>query len=298
MLELGETLGRIKLESSEPLIYLNTSVRSGWSGACLTHMRTVNRGSFEGCWSSILVTCSLSSFDAYYVLKRPGHPEPYRSRLAIGVPLELRRGGWNKTAESANLFINPSLVERVLGFPYQEAKIEDHAHCVDADHVIEPLMYALLSDIAAGSPDGAILGETIVAAIIHRLQGEPESSKLGRQRINMTPRKLAVAQDFIEANLARNIHLDDVAMTLGMSVRHLCRAFRATTGLTPHQYILRRRLESAKSLILAGGLSLEDVAHATGFADRNHMTATFRKILNATPSEFRVHSAYAYSRTT
>ena len=57
-------------------------------------------------------------------------------------------------------------------------------------------------------------------------------------------------------------------------------------GISPHQYILQRRVELARGLIEKGSMSLSEVAIAAGFVDHSQMTATFRKVLKLTPSHF------------
>lgn len=103
----------------------------------------------------------------------------------------------------------------------------------------------------------------------------------------LASREIARLQDLIEANLDAVLSLETLADELNVSVRHLARVFRQSTGYTPHQYILRRRIERACALIDAGGLNFEEIAEAVGFAHHAHFTAAFRKIIGMTPSQFR-----------
>ncbi len=72
-----------------------------------------------------------------------------------------------------------------------------------------------------------------------------------------------------------------------MSTRHFCRAFRASKGISPHQYVIRRRIERARTLIEDGTLTYAEVAEMAGFADHSQMARTFRKVLGVPPSHFR-----------
>lgn len=95
----------------------------------------------------------------------------------------------------------------------------------------------------------------------------------------------------IEAELHTSITLEALAAATGLSVRHLCRAFRAATGLSPYQYILRRRVDRATALIRDSDLSLEEIAETVGFANHAHMSATFRRLVGTTPTQVR-HSRF------
>jgi AraC family transcriptional regulator len=93
--------------------------------------------------------------------------------------------------------------------------------------------------------------------------------------------------DMIEDRLSGRPSLTELAALLDVSTRYFCRAFRASTGLSPHQFVLRRRVERARGLIEQGELSLSETAIAAGFSDHSQMATTFRKLLHVRPSHFR-----------
>ncbi len=80
--------------------------------------------------------------------------------------------------------------------------------------------------------------------------------------------------------------LDALARDLGTHPSHLVRVFRREYGLPPHRYVIGRRLDSARGLLL-DGLPIADVAAATGFHDQSHLTRHFRALLGTTPGAFR-----------
>ena len=75
----------------------------------------------------------------------------------------------------------------------------------------------------------------------------------------------------------------DLAIDCGVSVSHFSRAFRQSTGLSPHQWLLKRRVDQAKSLLRDRTLSLSDVALSCGFGDQSHFTRVFTKLTGITP---------------
>lgn len=90
----------------------------------------------------------------------------------------------------------------------------------------------------------------------------------------------------LEADLARPVRLKALASALGISRTHLSALFKAASGLTPHQWRLRRRLHHATQL-LAGRDSITDVALACGFNSSQHFATAFRRHYGTTPSAYR-----------
>lgn len=104
----------------------------------------------------------------------------------------------------------------------------------------------------------------------------------------LSPRQLHRACDFIAEHLADDIFLDDLAELTGLTAKHFSRAFRQSTGLPPHQYLILQRVEAAKRHLIEGRMSLANIALACGFADQSHFTATFRKAVGASPRAWRL----------
>jgi AraC family transcriptional regulator len=103
----------------------------------------------------------------------------------------------------------------------------------------------------------------------------------------MTPRRLKLVDDLIEARLDTKLTVQELAGALQLSTGFFCRAFRAAVGKAPHDYIIDRRVSRARALLRATALDMKAVAHASGFASHAHMTATFRDRLGVTPSALR-----------
>jgi AraC family transcriptional regulator len=95
------------------------------------------------------------------------------------------------------------------------------------------------------------------------------------------------ALELIEASLADNLALADLARECGLSVAQFARAFKRSTGLPPHRYLTERRIERARLLLLRSDLPLADVAVRCGFADQSHFTKLFRRSIGVSPGSFR-----------
>jgi len=105
--------------------------------------------------------------------------------------------------------------------------------------------------------------------------------------VHIGKRRVARVIDFIRANPDANISLVAMAQIAGVSPNHFVLLFTEATGLTPHQYVLRARIESAKIHLKDQALSIAEVGRLTGFRTQEHFTKVFRKIVGVTPRDFR-----------
>jgi AraC family transcriptional regulator len=103
----------------------------------------------------------------------------------------------------------------------------------------------------------------------------------------LSPRQLRRVCDFISQHFAEDIYLDELADLTGLTSKHFARAFRQSTGLPPHRYLILERIEAAKRLLADAGRSVGDVALECGFADQSHFTASFRKAVGVPPGAWR-----------
>ncbi|MGL6312309.1 helix-turn-helix domain-containing protein [Vibrio sp. WXL103] len=101
---------------------------------------------------------------------------------------------------------------------------------------------------------------------------------------------LLQAKDYIIANLANDISIDDIANVANMSKFHFIRAFRAHFCITPHQYVLNCRINYARRELLAGR-NATSAAMASGFADISHLNRYFKRVFGMTPKQYQLQSS-------
>ena len=94
-------------------------------------------------------------------------------------------------------------------------------------------------------------------------------------------------RDYVDSHLDENIDLKSLAATAGLSLYHFARSFKQSEGMTPHHFILERRLTKARELLGCGDVSLSEIASAAGFADQSHFTRRFHEMVGVSPGEFR-----------
>ena len=103
----------------------------------------------------------------------------------------------------------------------------------------------------------------------------------------LSPWQLRRAIDFIAANLDGDPTIAQLACECGLSSGYFARAFRRTTGVTPHQWLIRKRIERAQELLLRGRIELAEVAIVCGFVDQSHLSRVFAKFAGMSPGRWR-----------
>ena len=95
------------------------------------------------------------------------------------------------------------------------------------------------------------------------------------------------AKELLAANLARSVPLSEVAAECGLSRGHFSKAFKATTGRSPHAWLVERRIEAVRGMLLDSTASLSEIAIACGFADQSHLTRVFGARTGSSPALWR-----------
>jgi AraC family transcriptional regulator len=157
------------------------------------------------------------------------------------------------------------------------------------DITVDSLARALLEADRVGGSFGQLYADYLSIAIIARLLAS--ANRLGtveRPKVGELARwRLKRAIDYVEAQLDKPLRLADVASSAGLTRMHFAAQFRAATGLRPHEYLLRRRIERAQEMLLGTGMSLVDVALSVGFQTQAHFTSVFKRYVGQPPRAWR-----------
>lgn len=157
------------------------------------------------------------------------------------------------------------------------------------DKSIHLLMQTLVAEFEAGNPTGRIYAETLAEALAMRFLHL--GTLVPKEVIAKTPalpgNKLARVKDFVEAALDQDLTLESMAREAGYSRAHFLRMFRESTGTTPHQYVMQRRIAQAENLLSEKEIGLAEIAFACGFSSQAHLTLAFKKQTGLTPAEYR-----------
>ena len=140
---------------------------------------------------------------------------------------------------------------------------------------------SLRDDLAASLMIDGLL-QTLLAQLLRRAHvGTPTRAEC------LSPAILARLDDHIEAHCDRGLTVAELAQVAGRPQFYFSRSFKATTGQSPYQYVLERRLARACELLAMSSLPLAEVAAACGFYDQAHLTRIFKKQLGTTPGAYR-----------
>jgi AraC-like DNA-binding protein len=99
----------------------------------------------------------------------------------------------------------------------------------------------------------------------------------------LAPWQERLSKELIADNLAGATSLSEIAKACGLSVGHFSRAFRKSTGLAPHAWLLQARIDTAKVMLRDRDASLSAIAHSCGFVDRSHFTRVFTRLVGLSP---------------
>ncbi len=106
-------------------------------------------------------------------------------------------------------------------------------------------------------------------------------------RGGLAPWQVKRACERLESDLGGTLSLQQIAAEFDLSVSHFSRAFRVSTGLPPHQWLLRQRVKTAKQLMTVRDLSLSEIAIVAGFANQSHFTRVFSSAVGVSPGTWR-----------
>lgn len=143
-------------------------------------------------------------------------------------------------------------------------------------------------ELRAGGAGGRVYVESLGTALaVHVQRTYGGDRQVERRTGGLPPAELRRVTEYVAAHLGNNIGLTDLAAVVGLSPHHFGGAFKTATGLSPHQYIIDRRVERARELLRDRQRTLAEVASTTGFSSQSHLTTNFRRVMGITPARFR-----------
>lgn len=130
-----------------------------------------------------------------------------------------------------------------------------------------------------------LYGDSLICALFVALMRIER--KFLKVRGQLAPHQLRKAIEFIEDHSTRNIRLEELAALTGLSPAYFCHAFKQTTGMPPHRWQMRARVNRVKQMLEGTTLPISAAAAAAGFADQAHLTRVFRQFVGITPHAWR-----------
>jgi AraC family transcriptional regulator len=148
---------------------------------------------------------------------------------------------------------------------------------------------SLLSELRTGGLGGRLYVESLANILsIHLLRHHSSVKQPSSPRsTGLDKATLRRVSTYIEEHLAEDLSLSTIALVAHLSPYHFTRLFKASTGFSPHQYVVGRRIERARLLLSTTNWPLTVIAHAVGFAHENHLARHFKRLTGLIPSSYR-----------
>ena len=152
------------------------------------------------------------------------------------------------------------------------------------------LVKAVNAERVAGFPSGRLfldsVEQAIAAALVDAFAGQNRS--VLPLRGGLGPARLRTITELVHAKMEDELTLVEMAQSVGLSLAHFSRIFRESTGETPHQFVLRNRIERAKEMLREPRARVLDVAVGCGFKTQQHFARVFRHVSGISPREYRL----------
>jgi AraC family transcriptional regulator len=192
--------------------------------------------------------------------------------------------------EQLALYLDPSLVRRAASESLKSGSFEVAERCERSDGVISNIGMALLGELESAGLSGRLYAESLANVLAVHLLRHYTTGTGEVQRISggLSAQKLRQVMAFVTENYSHDIRLSQLAEVAGMSSFHFAREFKRTTGTTPHQYLIKFRVERAKALLVEGEMPLIEVGLQSGFSHQSHFNRLFRRLTGTTPQSYRL----------
>jgi AraC family transcriptional regulator len=194
-----------------------------------------------------------------------------------------------RETEWLTLDVHPVLLVKAA----RDSRPRDRVELVPHLHADDPLLHhirlVLQAAIDARSVEGRLYAESLTHALAAHLLRRCETCLLpaGMGPAGLSKPKLRRTTDYIEAHLAHECSVAELAAVTQTSPDHFTRLFREATGQTPHQYVILCRIARAKQLLTETASPIIEIGQQIGFTDQSYFTAVFRKHVATTPNAYR-----------
>ncbi len=191
------------------------------------------------------------------------------------------------------IYLDPSLVLRAAASESRFQKstgVEVIEQCAPSDPVISNVGLALFAELESEGLSGRLYAESLANVLAVHLLRHYTTSSDGAQKFTggLSGKKLRQVMDLIANSYESDLSLADFAEVAGMSTFHFAREFKRTTGTTPHQYLIKFRVDRAKAMLTESEMSLVEVSSRSGFSHQSHFTRLFRRLTGTTPQSYRL----------
>ncbi len=185
--------------------------------------------------------------------------------------------------ESISVRLSTGLLDRVARLTgLEEARIRPVA--MRRDVFAGEVARKLAEEVDSGGQGQSLFADSLGTALAVHLLREYADDAMPPRASGLTDDLLRRVTDYVEGHLDGDLSLGTLAVLAGLSPYHFTRLFRTATGTTPHQYVILRRVERARQLLLEG-VDIAQAAARSGFSGQSHLHHHLRRILGVTPGD-------------
>lgn len=189
---------------------------------------------------------------------------------------------------TAALLVEPRLIDLVTGADFDPCRLEFTPSSGFSSPVVLAAMTALVREVEQPGLMASIYAESLVLQVLIEVIRRHATRGAARRREGaVASQRLQRVTDYIEAHLGEDLSVLTLAAEAGLGAAQFTHQFRRFTGVSPHQYVLRRRVEGAAQLLARPNQSIADVAFAMGFCSQSHLTVAFQRVYGTSPGAYR-----------
>ena len=193
--------------------------------------------------------------------------------------------------ETIHIYIRQEIIEEVASdfSPGDPAKLKLIPQFSAFDQLLEQLAVGLCEAAREADPSSSLYADHLARTFAARLVKKHSTAAChaASSTDGLSQRQLDRVLELIETNLAAPLSLADMARDSRLSPNHFARLFKRSTGFTPYQYLMRRRIDRAQRLLAEKNISITDIAVECGFGNQMHLTRAFAPLVGTTPASYR-----------
>lgn len=191
--------------------------------------------------------------------------------------------------EAINCYLEPTFVAQIAHESVNPDRIELLLTQKKPDLLIQQIGLTLRASLEEDGARSRFYADSMATALsAHLLRYYSTRKHCFREHEDgLSKQKLRQAIEYIQEHLSEDLSLNDIANELGMSQYYFCHLFKRSTGMSPHQFLIRQRVEQAKCLLKQPERTILSVAMECGFANQSHLARCFRQYTGINPNQFR-----------
>lgn len=263
--------------------------RKSWPGISVESVRLGSPCEYDfrlRASSNFLMLLDLQRMDGETAI--PGAPRSHRKNLRHRlsyVPADCEISGWSRIVKPASftaVYFDPHMLQE------DRCDLTQLPPTIEfEDNMLRTAMLqfeAIIKNPALDQPGYAETLAILLAYEIGRMRSQQSSAPM---QGGLPQWQVRVVVDYLESHIADQTTIAELSALLDLSRFHFIRAFKKTVGMSPHKFILQRRIERARELLADQNLSIAEIAGRTGFNGAAQLSRVFRQIVGTTPTAFR-----------